>query len=128
MFGEKGNSCGICQILNIIGVLSDGSYAMCGIGETVPELIYGHAQIDTLTEVWNHAPMLLELREGLPDKLEGICSDCLMKKKCLGSCIAQNYYRSNNLWAPFWYCEAVKEAGIFPEGRKGSGYRTPARN
>ena len=118
MFGENGDGCGTCNILNIMGVLSDGSYAMCGIGETVPELIYGHAKRDKLEDVWNSAPVLVDLREGLPDKLEGICGDCLMKKICLGSCIAQNYYRSKNLWAPFWYCEEARKTGVFPEGRK----------
>jgi SynChlorMet cassette radical SAM/SPASM protein ScmF len=118
MFGESANGCGICRILNILGVLSDGAYAMCGIGEAVPELVYGHAKKDVLADVWNHAPVLLELRAGLPDKLEGICGDCLMKKICLGSCIAQNYYRSKNLWAPFWYCEEARARGVFPESRK----------
>jgi SynChlorMet cassette radical SAM/SPASM protein ScmF len=124
MFGEKADGCGTCKILNIMGVLSDGAYAMCGIGEAVPELIYGHAERDSLEEVWNQAPLLLELREGLPHKLEGICGDCLMKKICLGSCIAQNYYKSKHLWAPFWYCEEARETGVFPEGRKkGAGRR-----
>lgn len=121
MFGGNGGGGGRCRILNIIGVLSDGSYAMCGIGEAVPELVYGHAERDPLEEVWNHSPALLELREGLPDKLEGICGDCIMRKICLGSCVAQNYYRSRNLWAPFWYCEEASKTGAFPEGRKRGG-------
>lgn len=127
MYGETGNGCGICRILNIIGVLSDGTYAMCGIGEAVPELVYGHAKKDKLAEIWSNAPVLLELRAGLPDKLEGICGDCLMKKICLGSCIAQNYYRSKHLWAPFWYCEEARATGVFPESRqKGYGQKVRA--
>ncbi len=38
MFGRKGVGCGICGIHNILGVLADGSYALCGIGETVRSL------------------------------------------------------------------------------------------
>jgi SynChlorMet cassette radical SAM/SPASM protein ScmF len=124
MFGQNGSGCGVCRILNIVGVLSDGTYAMCGIGAAVPELTYGHAERDELADVWNHASVLLELRAGLPDKLEGICGNCLMKKICLGSCIAQNYYRNRNLWAPFWYCEEARETGVFPETRKGTGTRS----
>ena len=56
-------------------------------------------------------------REGLPEKLEGICGECLMKAKCVGSCIAQNYYSSKNLWAPYWYCEQARKRGLFPETR-----------
>jgi len=48
-----------------------------------------------------------------------VCRDCILKATCLGSCIAQNYYRSGELWAPFWYCELAKERGLFPETRLG---------
>lgn len=117
MFGNNGDGCAVCGIFSILGVLSDGSYALCGIGETVPELVFGNAGKDRLADVWNHTQVLKNIREGLPKKLTGICSDCLMKGVCLGSCIAQNYYRSKDLWAPYWYCEEAHEAGLFPETR-----------
>jgi len=117
MFGENGDGCRVCGILGILGVLADGSYALCGIGETVPDLVFGHAASDCLKDVWNNTSALLELREGLPRRLEGICSDCLMKGVCLGSCIAQNYYSGRNIWAPFWYCAEAYHRGLFPETR-----------
>jgi radical SAM protein with 4Fe4S-binding SPASM domain len=61
--------------------------------------------------------MLNQIREGLPKKLEGICAKCLMKNRCLGNCIAQNYYGAKNLFAPYWYCEQAKKAGLFPPSR-----------
>ncbi len=100
MFGNQ-QGCGVCGILGILGVLANGSYALCGIGETVPELVFGHAAKDRLEDVWRDSSVLNELRKGLPHQFEGICKDCLMKAMCLGSCVAQNYYRSKNLWAPF---------------------------
>lgn len=117
MFGENGDGCQICGILGILGVLADGSYALCGIGETVPELIFGHAAEDRLEDIWNETPLLSELHQGLPGRLDGICAECLMKSLCLGSCIAQNYYSSKNLWAPFWYCEEAHMRGLFPKTR-----------
>jgi SynChlorMet cassette radical SAM/SPASM protein ScmF len=117
MFGNNGNGCGVCGIVGILGVLGNGSYALCGIGETVAELTFGHAAKDRLEDVWNNTPVLMELREGLPHRFEGICGDCLMKGRCLGSCIAQNYYRSKDIWAPFWYCEEAQRKGIFPKPR-----------
>lgn len=116
MFGSN-NGCGSCSILAILGVLPDGSYAMCGIGESIPDLVYGDASTDSLKEVWNDSPVMNELRQGIPQRFEGICGDCLMKGLCVGSCIAQNYYTSKSLWAPFWYCEEAKKAGLFPESR-----------
>jgi len=117
MFGDNGDGCGVCGILRILGVLADGSYALCGIGETVPELVFGHAAIDRLEDVWNNAPVLQELREGLPNRLEAVCAKCLMKHICLGGCIAENYYRSKSLWTPFWFCEEAHRRGLFPETR-----------
>jgi SynChlorMet cassette radical SAM/SPASM protein ScmF len=117
MLGAKGDGCSTCGILGILGVLANGSYALCGIGESVPELVFGHAADDTLEDVWKTTRVLSELRAGLTDRLEGICGKCLMKGLCLGSCIAQNYYTNKNLWAPYWYCEKARKAGLFPETR-----------
>ncbi len=119
MFGQNGDGCGRCSIMTILGVLGDGSYALCGIGESVPELIFGHAAADPLEKVWKETPILNEIREGLPTRLEGICGDCVLKGMCLGSCVAQNYYRDRNLFAPFWYCEEAKRLNRFPESREG---------
>ena len=117
MFGENGDGCGVCGILSIIGVLANGSYALCGIGETLPELVFGHAGADLLENIWNNTHLLKELREGMAWRFEGICGDCLMKGICLGSCVAQNYYRSKSFWAPHWYCEDAHKRGLFPETR-----------
>jgi SynChlorMet cassette radical SAM/SPASM protein ScmF len=117
MFGEQGDGCARCGILGIIGVLANGSYALCGIGEVVPELVFGHVETTSLRAVWENHPLLLEIRKGIPHRLEGICGRCLMKNICLGSCIAQNFYRHKSLWSPFWYCEEAQRLGLFPDSR-----------
>jgi SynChlorMet cassette radical SAM/SPASM protein ScmF len=117
IFGNEADGCGACGILGILGVLGNGSYALCGIGETVPELVFGHAAKDRLEDIWKDSPILRELREGMPMRLEGICGQCIMKGLCLGSCVAQNFYRSRNLWAGYWFCEEAREQGLFPESR-----------
>jgi radical SAM protein with 4Fe4S-binding SPASM domain len=98
--------------------MASGSYALCGIGEHVPELVFGHASKDPLAEVWKDNPVLREIRDGMPRRLGGICGECLMRGVCLGSCIAQNYYRDRDLWAPFWFCEEAERLGLFPESRR----------
>jgi len=117
MFGDKGHGCGICGIMGILGVLSDGSYALCGIGEMVPEMVFGKAGKDALEDVWKNADVLRNIRRDVPKNLEGICGECLMRDMCLGKCIAQNYYSSKNLLAPYWYCEEARKAGLFPQSR-----------
>ena len=40
MFGDNGDGAGVCGIFTVLGVLGDGAYALCGIGETVEELVF----------------------------------------------------------------------------------------
>jgi SynChlorMet cassette radical SAM/SPASM protein ScmF len=109
--------CGVCGILTILGVIPSGQYALCGIGEQVPDLVFGEVGVDRLDRLWRNDIILNSIRDGLPDKLEGVCASCLMKRRCLGSCIAQNYYRSGSLWTPFWFCEQAMAEELFPESR-----------
>ena len=108
---------GRCHIHNIIGVLSDGHYALCGIGYSIPEMIFGKVSNTSLCDIWAKNKILLDIRKSLPDDLEGICGACLMKKACMGSCIAQNYYRTQKLFAPYWFCNDAHKAGLFPKSR-----------
>ncbi|HOJ51440.1 MAG TPA: SynChlorMet cassette radical SAM/SPASM protein ScmF [Syntrophales bacterium] len=117
LFGEKGNGCSTCGIMGILGVLADGSYALCGIGETVKEMVFGLAGRDSLAQVWRGHAVLREIRGGLPHRLQGICGRCALKGVCLGSCIAQSFYRTHSLWAPFWFCEEAEKKGLFPLSR-----------
>lgn len=118
MFNQDGlYGCGRCNLLNIIGVLADGSYAICGVGSHVQDLIFGTASTDDLAQVWNNSGVINELRSGLPDKLSGTCKCCMHKKHCLGSCVAHNYFESHDLFAPFWFCSQAEQAGLFPESR-----------
>jgi SynChlorMet cassette radical SAM/SPASM protein ScmF len=116
--GIAGKGYGACGILGILGVLSDGSLGLCGAAEEMPELIFGHAGRDDLEAVWHHAPLLQELRAGLPDRFRGICGECLMRSICQGRCIAQNYYRCRDVWTPYWFCEEADRQRLFPETRR----------
>ncbi|QSZ66683.1 SynChlorMet cassette radical SAM/SPASM protein ScmF [Methanofollis aquaemaris] len=121
IFGSDGDGCGVCGICWILGVIANGSYALCGIGETVPDLVFGRAGRDRLADVWEQTPVLNEIREKLPQGLTGVCGRCLMKGRCLGRCLAQNYYTNGDLWTPYWFCEEAERAGVFPETRKVEG-------
>jgi SynChlorMet cassette radical SAM/SPASM protein ScmF len=114
---DDGIGCSTCGIFRILGLLADGSYALCGVGSTVPELLFGHAATDPLARVWLETPVLKQIRDGLPDRLEGVCGRCLMRRRCRGACLAQNYYSTRSLWAPYWFCQAAEEEGIFPASR-----------
>ena len=116
LFGPDGN-CGRCGIFSILGVLYDGTYALCGIGTSVPDLCFGKAGTDKLKDVWEETPVLNEIRAHLPRDLKGICSRCLVKNVCLGQCVANNYYVNRDLLAGHKFCEDVLAAGMFPVSR-----------
>lgn len=114
---EVRNNCRHCNILGIIGVLADGSYAMCGVSTQEKELIFGNSAIDDLAKIWDENLILNELREGIPSKLSGVCQVCLHKNNCFGNCVAHNYSKSRDLFAPFWFCAEAEKMGIFPKSR-----------
>lgn len=113
----NGSGAETCGIQGILGIIPTGHYALCGIGHHVPELVFGKIGQASLSKIWKQNKILKEIRAGLPDHLRGICSNCLMKNRCLGSCIAHNYYRTQDLWSSFWFCETALEEGLFPESR-----------
>lgn len=113
----EGNGCYTCGVLNILGLIPGGHYALCGIGKHVPELVFGQSGNDGLKTLWATNSMLNLLREGLPKRLKGVCGRCLMNHYCLGSCIAQNYYIASNFWQPYWFCDEADRLGLFPESR-----------
>jgi len=88
---------GKCNIFNILGLLSTGHIAMCGIGTQVQDLCYGILGQDSVFEVWGQNSKLLELRKKLPFDLVGVCGQCIFKDNCIGYCVAGNYSSSKNL-------------------------------
>lgn len=117
LFEHETDSCGSCGIKNIISVLPDGSYAICGIGKSIAELRLGRADKDPLAEIWENSPTLIDIRNSLPDKLRGVCQQCLLKYLCLGKCAVQTYPRDSGVWKSFWYCQEAYDKGLFPVTR-----------
>lgn len=112
--GQEG---GVCDILQILGILPRGDYALCGIGEHVAELSLGQVTQESLSGIWQSHPVLVALRQGLPGLLKGVCADCLMNAACRGNCIAANFQQGRDLFAPFWLCTLARQQGLFPESR-----------
>lgn len=110
--------CSSCDIFNIVGVLHTGDLSLCGIGVQTPDLIFGRLGRDDLAETWCSHPTLERIRAEVPRDLKGICGDCLLRDACLGFCLADNYHRTGDLLAPFWFCTLAEEAGRFPRHRK----------
>jgi len=106
-----------CRILNILGILGNGDFSICGIGQTVHELRMGNLHRDSIGEIWRESPILKGLRQSLPGKLKGICEHCIFKFQCLGACRANAYALTGDLYAPYFLCQESFESGLFPQSR-----------
>ena len=118
MLGGHKHGCGSgCRIKNILGVLWNGDISICGIGENIEELILGNIDSIDLENIWKNNRVIDTIRNGLPEKIEGVCVKCIFKNVCLGDCPANNYYNSKNLFAPGWFCEKAYVSNLFPDTR-----------
>ena len=106
-----------CHILNILGILADGTVSLCGIGQTETELNMGNIATDDIREIWHRHPLLRKLREDMPSRLDGICGRCIFKFRCLGSCRACAYAATGDLRSPFFMCEEAERKNLFPPSR-----------
>jgi len=106
-----------CRILNILGVLANGDFSICGIGQTIDELRMGNIHEVSICEVWEDNPVLKELRQSLPGELKGICHHCIFKFQCLGACRANAYAMTGDFYAPYFLCQEFYESDLFPMSR-----------
>jgi len=106
-----------CHILNILGILADGTVSLCGIGQTETELNMGNIATDDIREIWRRHPLLRQIREDMPSRLDGICGRCIFKFRCLGSCRACAYAATGDLLSPFFMCEEADRKNLFPSSR-----------
>lgn len=106
-----------CNILNILGVLSNGAISLCGIGQTQTELTMGNIAKNDIRKVWANNPILRKLRQEVPFSLGGICGRCIFKFRCRGACRACVYSMTGNMTGPFFACDEAYKKGLFLESR-----------
>jgi len=111
--------CGDCGVAGVLGIVGNGDIALCGIGQTIPELNYGRLGVDSIREIWLHHPVIQGLRRDLGDVdgYPGICGSCIHAKSCRTGCVANNYVLNGSLVSPQWLCREAEKAGIFPKSR-----------
>ncbi len=117
-FDDLINNSAECHIHTICGVMGNGDISICGIGRTEPELVMGNIKTDDIRDIWINGKIFKKIREDIPAKLKGICSNCIFKAKCLGACVAISYSLSRDITSGYWFCEEANRLGLFPESRK----------
>jgi len=111
---------GTCSVLNTIGILGSGDYAMCGIGQQIPEMRYGALGRDRLRDIWLHHPSILSLRKGLTRALPPLCDDCVHSARCITHCAAMNYIHFGERVHASLHCVEAERRGLFPVTRRKS--------
>ena len=107
----------VCRILQILGLLPNGDVSICGVGNLDARTVFGNIYQESLAAIWQRAPFLKQLRQGLPEGLKGVCARCILKAICLGECRAMAFEQSGDLMGAFWICQQAYEAGLFPPSR-----------
>lgn len=118
LWRAKGKGCD-CGVIGILGILGTGEIALCGIGETIPELVYGHLGKDSIRDIWLNNPVINGLRKDIEDvaAYPGICGSCIHAKACRTGCVANNYGYGGRLVSPQWLCDQAYKNGVFPVSR-----------
>lgn len=118
LWRQKGKAAD-CGVINVLGILGTGEIALCGIGQMIPQLVYGHLGIDSIRDIWFSHPVILGLRRDLenPKGYPGICGFCIHAKSCRLGCVANNYVYSGKLISPQWLCDEADREGAFPKTR-----------
>lgn len=107
----------VCRIFQIMGLMPNGDLSFCGIGNIARSMVIGNIYQDNLSHLWQKAPILVELRNSLPQELKGVCGKCILSASCLGECRALAYEQTGDLMGAFWICQQAYEEGLFPESR-----------
>jgi len=104
---------------SVLGILGTGDIALCGVGQTITELVYGKVGKDSIRKIWLSHPLILKLRHDLEDfqNYPGICGSCIHAKACRTGCVADNYVHSKHLVYPQWLCDEAAKNGVFPKTR-----------
>jgi SynChlorMet cassette radical SAM/SPASM protein ScmF len=111
---------GDCGVLGILGILGTGEVALCGIGQTHKEFVYGRLGQTRIRDIWLTNPTILALRRDREDvdSYSGVCGECIFARTCRTSCVADNYIHNGRLVSPNWLCAEAARRGLFSSARK----------
>lgn len=108
---------GRCGFKSLLGILADGSVSFCGMGYRHSDYVFGAAADVDLATLWRESPKLLEVRRQVPDQLQGICGNCVLKHVCQGGCRSNAFDVYGSITAPTPNCQRLYEEGLFPATR-----------
>ncbi len=99
---------------NMLGVGPQGVASLCHVANNESGFIFGDLTRTPLNEIWENNSVLAAFRNLDPDKLGGICGNCLARNLCKGACRLHAASKYNDFYAPDPQCQTFYNLGVFP--------------
>jgi len=107
---------GSCKFKNIVSILPNGDVALCGMGKTHPETVYGNIFQEGFKEIWEKGlGFLSRIRNLSPENTMGICSKCVWNSICGNMCPSLAYDVFGTIFQSHPMCQELYSSGLFPE-------------
>ncbi len=104
--GVKSHYCGI-GTNRAIYVRADGNIYPCP-DTVLPRFCLGNVRKEQLRDIWEHSPLLRELRQLDVDTMNSTCAKCDVRYFCGGGCRGENYQVTKDLRSPHFNCDEIK--------------------
>lgn len=116
-----------CPFGHMLSIIPDGTITVCGcFDHTIASKMRVGSINDDIAALWKYSPALLQIRSDIPCSLEGICSRCLVRDYCQGSCRALAIASGGRVTSEFPFCAKMAELGKFPKTRLRDFISNPA--
>ena len=100
----------------MLGIGYSGKVALCHVGSDNDLFIFDNVKNNSIAKIWKENKKLKKYKELNPDKLKGICGNCLARSICRGGCRLHALMKYNkDFYAPDPECQNVYNLGEFPK-------------
>lgn len=106
---------GHCGYANSLSILANGMISICSLGKQMDKYIFGHVSTVDIKDIWENNPLLSIIHDSPHTHLQGICNNCIFRKKCLGGCRAEALCAYGDFFAPNPVCQYYYDSGKFPK-------------
>lgn len=108
--GVKSHYCGI-GTNRALYVRADGSIYPCP-DTALPKFRLGNVRSEQLWDIWEHSPLLRELRQLDVDTMNPTCAECDVRYFCGGGCRGENYQVTKEIRSPHFNCKEIRKTII----------------
>lgn len=100
----------------MLGIGYSGKVALCHVGSDNDLFIFDNVKYNPISKIWKENKKLKQYKKLNPDKLKGICGNCLARNLCRGGCRLHALMKyDGDFYAPDPECQNVYNLGKFPK-------------